>query len=312
MWFKQAHYFQMTPGFNLDFDALNTALENLFFEPCLPSLPHSVGWVSPVEQEDMPLVYALQHYVMICLQIEEKILPSSVIQQALQERIKILEKQQGRKIFMKEKNALKADIISVLMPRAFTKQKRIYAYIDTQRGELIINTIQGKEIAYFLSAWSKVLPQFTLAQPELKEVAYIMTHWVQHQSHPEDFAIEKACVLQDPSEQSRTIRCQQQSLLANAIQSLIDDGCRIKQLALSWQDQLEFTLTEDFLISGLKFQDKIDVGDAETAQQQFDSDFFVMTQTLTAFFKDLLLAFGKDSDNKVPEKTHQLQAEAMT
>lgn len=58
-----------------------------------------------------------------------------------------------------------------------------------------------------------------------------MTSWLKHQNYSSSFSIEKSCVLQDANHESRVIRCKEQDLFAS-IQTLIKDGCEIKQLAL--------------------------------------------------------------------------------
>jgi recombination associated protein RdgC len=300
MWFKQIQYFHLKAGLPYQPEYVTEALEGLLFEPCLPSLPVGMGFIPPLDQIDAPLVHAANGYLMVCLQVEEKILPSTVVRQALQERIKVIEHTQGRKVPYKEKQALQADIIATLLPRAFSRLKQIYAYVDTKRNCLILNAAHPKEIGYFLNSWKKVLPDHQLIAPELKDLSYVLTDWLQNHSYPQVLAIEKACVLQDPSQQSRTIRCQQQNLSATAIQSLLTDGCQVKQLALTWQDRVSFNLTSEFLLRGLDFQDKLqssNEGDAQTDQQQFDVDFILMTQAVAELMVDLLSLLSKADPN---------------
>ena len=101
MWFKQIQYFQLKTGLPYQTEYLEEALANLIFEPCLPSLPIGMGFISPLahqSEEEAPLVHAANGFMMLCLQVEEKILPSTVVRQALQERIKQIELTQKRKV----------------------------------------------------------------------------------------------------------------------------------------------------------------------------------------------------------------------
>lgn len=108
--------------------------------------------------------------------------------------------------------------------------------------------------------------------------------------------------MQDPSQQSRTIRCQQQNLSATAIQSLLTDGCQVKQLALTWQDRVTFNLNSEFVLRGLDYQDKLQSsqeGDAQSKEQQFDVDFILMTQAIAELMSDLLALLAKTSESHV-------------
>lgn len=122
-----------------------------------------------------------------------------------------------------------------------------------------------------------------------------MTHWLKTQDYPKLFSIEKSCVLQDANQEARVIRCQQQDLFASSIQSLIKDGCEVKQLALCWYDRVNFVLADDFSLRSIKFQEEIleQIGeiDTETQQQQLDADFFITTETFSGLLKDLLEVF---------------------
>lgn len=132
---------------------------------------------------------------------------------------------------------------------------------------------------------------------EINKLSYILTLWLQHQSYLTLFSIEKSCVLQDPNQENRVIRCQQQDLFSGSIQSLIKDGCQIKQLALEWQDRVGFVLVDDFSLQSIRFKDEIIAQvkemEAETTQQIFNADFLIMTETLSSLFKELSTFLAK-------------------
>ena len=99
-------------------------------------------------------------------------------------------------------------------------------------------------------------------------------------------------MLQDVNHQSRVIRCKDQDLFASSIQSLIKDGCEVKQLALNWQDRIDFVLLDDLSLQTIRFKDEIieqvKEMEAGTKQQQFNADFLIMTETFSCLFKDML------------------------
>ena len=109
-------------------------------------------------------------------------------------------------------------------------------------------------------------------------------------------------MLQDANQQNRIIRCQQQDLFASNIQSLIKEGCEVKQLVLSWNDQVNFALADDFSLRSIQFQDEIKEQakdmEPETKQQQFDEDFLIMTATLSNLLNELLNFFIKTQGNE--------------
>jgi recombination associated protein RdgC len=251
-----------------------------------------MGWVSPLEEEDAPLIHQISHYLMICLQIEEKILPSTVIQQELKEKIKQIEVSENRKVRLKEKFTLKDEILFTLVPRAFSRLIQLYAYIDIKKGWLVLGSANPKRTGQFISMLKKSLGS-EIQGFNVKALSYVMTHWLKHQDYPDVFSVEKACVLQDPNHQLRIIRCQQQDLFATSIQALIKEGCDVKQLALNWQDRVEFTLSDRLALHAVKFEDGLFEETKKTYsdnEESFDVNFLIMSEMLCFLFDDLLAA----------------------
>lgn len=312
MWFKQIQLFQLNLSSTLSPTDLTKQLEPLAFEPCMPSFQSSIGWVSPIEAEHAPLVRAINHSLMICLQIEEKVLPAAVIRQELKEKIKQIEKEQERRVYSKEKMALKDEITLNLLPRAFTKLSQLHAYIDTKNKWLILNTTHAAKTEQFLSLFKKSVTD--QIQPlELNKLSPILTHWLKNQINPGTFAIEKNGVLQDPNQQNRIIRCQQQDLFASGIQALIKDGCEVKQIAMNWQDRVKFIFADNFSLRSIQFQEELITQShemSETKQQQFDADFYIMTETFGNLLLDLFELFNSPKPNN--EKTKKLLSEVVS
>lgn len=304
MWFKQSKLFQLTDSLRYSPIDLSEKLQELEFKSCRPSMPDGAGWVSPIDEDGMPLVEEINGYMMICLQVEEKILPAAVVRHELSKRVKEIEKSENRKIRPKEKYSLKDEITAALLPRAFSKFTRVYAYIDHKNNWLILGTNNEKKTEKFISTFKKSIGG-EIHPFEIKKLSSAMTHWLKHQSYPSVFSIEKSCMLQDPNKENRIIRCQEQDLFANSIQSLIKEGCEAKQLGLLWHDRVNIILSDDFSLSGIKFHDDItsqtEDMEAETENQKFHADFLIMSETLSALFKDLLDVFIES--NKSTEKS---------
>jgi recombination associated protein RdgC len=296
MWFKQAQFFQLADPISYDAEKLEKKLTPLAFTPCLPSLRSSHGWVCPVPDSDNgPLVHAASGYMMLCFQTEEKILPSGVINQAVQDKIKELEAVGARKVGRKEKTNLKEQMTFELLPRAFTRLVRTYAYIDTKNQLLILSTTNASKTEQFLELFKQCGGE-SLQSLELKKLSPIMTSWINENRDPSQFSTQKTCVLQDPQNQTQVIRCQQHDLSASSIQEFIKEGYEVKKLGMAWQDRMNFVLSDDFSLSNIQFQDTIreqaNEIEGEDAQQRFDADFFIMTETFGHLLNDLLPLFS--------------------
>lgn len=301
MWFKQLQLFQLPDTLQYTSNELSDLLQQIPYQPCLPSMPQSIGWIGVIDEDDAPLVRTVNNCHLFCLQIEEKILPGPVIRQQLSEHIKKLEHEEQRKIRQKEKLALKDEIIMTLLPKSFSKLTRIYAYIDNKNHWLVIGTTNKSKIEQFLSLFKKSISD-QVRSFELKKISTIMTYWLKEKNYPTTFAIEKAGVLQDPNQQNRIIRCQQQDLFAGSIQALIKDGCEATHIAMSWHDQVNFVLASDFTLRSIQFHNEIREQsqelEPETLQQQLDADFMIMTAALAGLLLELLELCTKPHEPK--------------
>lgn len=109
-------------------------------------------------------------------------------------------------------------------------------------------------------------------------------------------------MLQDPSQTKRIIRCEHQDLFSNSIQSLLKEGFAVKQLALDWQEQIQFRLHDDFSLRQLRFQDTLIQAakdyETETADQQFAADALILTKSLSALLHELIGIFTVGKNEK--------------
>lgn len=308
MLFRQLQVFRFTDASCYLLTNLIEKLEQLAFKACLPSTSFSSGWVPPVEENDAPLALTINGNIMICMQFEEKILPAAVVKQELADKVKEITAQDpARKVYGKEKLSLKDEITMTLLPSAFSKLSRIYAYIDTKNQWLILGTTNAKKTEQFIANFKKSVSE-DVATFELRKIPLLLTDWVKHKNYPTTFSVEKTFVLQDPKQQSRIIRCQQQDVNTNGIQTLLKEGFEVIQLALQWQDQLHFVFSNKFQLQSIKYgNDIITEGEEmepETKLQHFSADFYIMTQSLAMLIKELLNIFTETntSQNKTAKE----------
>lgn len=284
MWFKEVQIFQLDEHLDYAPEELTEQLERYQFKPCLSSFPESHGWASPIEKDGAPLVHAANGYMLLCMQSEEKLLPATVVRQELAEKIKKIQENDERKVYRREKQAMKDDIIATLLPRAFSKLSRIYAYYDTRNNYLIVNTSNKSKLEKFFGLLDKTLGLMANKAFESKNLASKLTRCIIDNNFSKIFSVGESCVIQDPNKQNRVIRCQNQDLSAEAIQSFLKDGCQIHQLALHWHDRMSFNLVDDFTFKSLRYSSEVlEVAKdnyAETEEQRFDADFVIMSETL--------------------------------
>jgi len=76
---------------------------------------------------------------LICLGFEHRLLPSAVVKQEADERAEELAEQQGYKLGRKQMKELREQVTQELLPRAFTRRRRMFAWIDPVNGWLVVD-----------------------------------------------------------------------------------------------------------------------------------------------------------------------------
>ena len=110
MWFKNLRAYRLTSPFDLSPEQLGQQLQQRSFQPCAKSQALSLGWVPPLGGEEGELVHAAAGRMLVKLKREEKLLPSTVVREQLEEKVAAIEADQARKLDRKERLTRKDEI----------------------------------------------------------------------------------------------------------------------------------------------------------------------------------------------------------
>lgn len=314
MWFKNLQVYRLTKRFSFSAQELSDALAAQAFKPCSSQEPVGFGWIAPLPG-GQDYVHSANGYLMLCAKRQEKILPAGVINEALEEKVQLLEQKEARKLTRKERQDLKEEIRFDLLPRAFSRSALVYAYIDPQAGLIVVNASSMKRAEELLTALREALGSLAVIPLTTKNIPLqSMTHWLLHAEPPAMFSFGSECELKDLGEEGGSIRCKQQDLLSDEINSHLQAGMSVSKLELNWQDRLSFILDDNLGVKRLKFADLIqeqaDNEQAEDAAQQFDVDFAIMTAELAGLLKDLTEALGGDDSAGYQQRLQEQLAKA--
>lgn len=298
MWFTNLQIYRLTRPFDISPEALSDKLAEHAFTPCHSQQPESIGWVPPIGDQAQDYVHAANGRIMICARQQERILPAAVLNEQLDEKVRHLEQEESRKVSRKEKKALKDELFFDLLPRAFTRSRRQYAYIDPARQLIVVNSASASRAETLLNTLRETLGSLAVIPLATKSVVgHTMTHWLAHADLPDAFSIGSECELKDMQQQGGVIRCKHQDLLAEQITAHLDSGMMVSKLQLLYKDRIDCLVDEKLAVRRLKFTDLVmDAADSQQgdddAASRFDADFVIMTVELGEFIDDLVKALG--------------------
>ncbi len=301
MWFKNLCFYKLESEFPFDAENLEQRLERHTFQPCGKLDLDSGGWTAPIGDGHEALVHAANGYLMVCLKEESKILPAAVIKEALTDRVQLIEEQEMRKVRKREKDRLKDEVLLDMLPRAFSRSRRTYAYIDPHDGWLVVDASSWKKAEELTERLRDALGSLPIVPPQLDTAPQaVMTRWLATDRVPSDFSIGDECVLTDPQLEGAEVRCKRLDLSSSEVKTHLKAGKLVSRLALDWQERMSFVLDADMSVKRLKFSDVVqdDNGDleAESEAERFDADFSIMTLELARLIPRLMAVIDGTED----------------
>lgn len=303
MFFRNLTCYRLPAGWPFDIDSFNAQLAQCAFLACANTDSRTVGWVPP--KENAALALSINGQYLVCLKHEEKILPGSVVKRFTEDRVRLIQDEQGRRVGRKERLEIKEQIITDLLPRAFTKEKKDYAWIDPVNGLLIVDSAskgRAEDVVQMLRKTLQPMPVIKLLHL-VESPSSGMNSWIAAGEAPTGFTIDQDLELRS-AEQAR-VRYERHTLESNEIRQHIADGKVATKLALTWNDRISFVLTEDLTLKRMSFLDilKEDTANqAESADEQFDLDFTLMTGEVSQLLAALIASLGGEAQHDEQRK----------
>ena len=299
MWFKNIFLFRLASDNPISVEVLHEKLSLKPLLPCSGLDKQRRGWV-PCHAEK--LVHSANKQILFALGVEQKLLPTTIVNRFAKERVADIEAQQGYKVGRKELKELKESITEELLPRAFALQRTTYAWLDPINGYLIIDAASSTRTEELLELMNKTLDDlpFKPLHTNISPVA-AMTDWLAGNNAPAGFTIDRELELRATGESKATIRYANHELEGEEILKHIAAGKRVTRLGLTWNDRISFVLTEQMQIKKLEFLDIIkeeSTAQADDADEMFELDFTLMTGELAKMLADLTEALGGEIVNK--------------
>lgn len=294
MWFKNLQTYRLAGEWTLAPGAFEELLAKRPLQPCMGLNPESRGWVSA--NNSGQLVYAQGRQMLFAMGVEQKLLPSAVVKQTLDERAAELAAKQGFKPGRKQLRDMKDQVIAELLPRAFARRRSTRAWLDPVGGWLVVEAASPARAEDLTQLLRDTLDGVQLELPELAQApSAAMTAWLSGGDAPGTFAIDQECELRGADVSKPTVRYLRHELGGDEVRTHIAGGKLVTRLGLRWNDRASFVLTDKFEVKKLRFEDiektREDAA-TQSEEEQFDAEFALMSAELAALLKDLQAALG--------------------
>lgn len=216
---------------------------------------------------------------------------------------KIADKQ-GKRPGSRERKRLKEEVLTDLLPRAFTQVSRTRCYLSIKSGFMVIDSASRKRAEAVVTALREALGSFP-AIPMAPEESprREMTDWLIHGKLAAGLALGDECELRDPAQDGAVVRCRRQDLESDEVREHLRSGKQVFALGLVHEDRIGFVLGEDLAVRKLRFLDQVqeELGetDRDSGLAELDAVFALMTLELERLLQQFAQWFGLPRpDNK--------------
>jgi recombination associated protein RdgC len=295
MWFKNLLVYRLTK-WEVTPEALEEKLSRNAIQPCSAMEMQRLGWVSPKE-EGLPLVHSLGSQMLICLGVEKKLLPTTVINKFAKSRAADIEEQQGYKPGRKQMKQIKEAVTDELLPRAFALRRQTHAWINPVAGIMVVDASNLAKADELIEMLIKAVDGIALTPLRTNtSPTAAMTSWLAGDDLPSAFTVDRDCELRGSGEERATVRYVRHALEAEEIARHIKAGKEATRLAMTWSDKISFVLHDNLQIKRIVALDILkEQAEASDQEEMFDTDFAIMSGELQRLLADVIEVLGGES-----------------
>lgn len=202
-----------------------------------------------------------------------------------------------RKVYKKERDQLKDDIVQSLLPRAFIRKGMTFAALAPKQGLILIDASSPKRAEDLLSTLREAIGSLPVRPLNVKMApTATFTDWMKNQQASNGLTLLDECELRDTQEDGGIIRCKRQDLGSDEVQNHLTAGKLVTKLSLAWEDKLSLLIDDKLALKRLRFEDLLQDQAAqdggEEALGQLDASFSLMMLTFMEFLPQLIEALG--------------------
>ncbi len=293
MWHKNITLFRTQRNLSVTASQLAGALAKQSFLPC-GEFEHAARGFSPVR--DGLLAYQVGQQIAFKFSVEKRLLPGSVVKEALKIKAKELEEQQGFPPGRKAMKELKERVTEELLTKSHCVKSDIAVWLDPVNGWLAIDSSSQERVNDVIKALIKCDDGIPLQPLRVKVPPQdAMTKWLLLDEVPAGFTVDKDIELQGNN--VGTVRYVKETLEPDDAKKLIENGKHCTKLALTWRDKVSFVLTNTLAIKRIKALDILAESKevAYSSEERQDADFALMTGELAQLFADLMAVLQEDT-----------------
>lgn len=285
--YKNIIIYKFDEQVDLTAEQLEELLAQYPLRDCSQDELETYGWLSAFSQGEK-LVEEMNQSLFIRLGMEIKKLPRKAIQTAIEKYARDNNIDLLDRVLYKE---LEEIITNELIKKTAPEQSSICAYIDLEKGWLVIDAPSEKKASLVTAMLRNSLGSLPVTgyAPQV-DMSTIMTDWVRQGYISESFTLLDEIEMKELNkDEGGTARYKGIPLDSKEIELNLEEGWSVTKIRLSYEDLITFTLGGDFIPKRVRyldqFQERLELSDDQNAVAQ--SNAYLLVDVVRTLMTDL-------------------------
>ena len=259
MWFKSARFytvdFSEINNYFENEEAMEEALQKVAFRPCAAQETATIGF-TPIFGREGVYHFSSGENHFFKLYEENKLLPTSVIRDELEELVEEKELELKRVLRKNEKDALKSAVTSKLLAQAFATHRELIIWCNFAKNIVGVSANSAKRAEKALAMLREAFGTFPaeLLAPKIL-VDKTLTDYLKDNSLPNKLTFGFEATLKSEGESGGTVRILKEELTSDEVMVHLNSGKVVQEIGLCFDESLEFNLLTDLSVKKLKLTD---------------------------------------------------------
>lgn len=237
--------------------------------------------------------------VVVRARMSKRTLPGGGIKRQVEAKVRQIEAQQMRKVYRKEREQIKDEVIQASLPHALIQDTYTTAIIDVQERMIMVDSGAPARAEDLLSTLRDCLGSLPVRPLATKQaISEVLTRWVKQKETTNGFYLLDAAYLEDQTNDGATAKVAMAHIDVGGdeMEEHLSHGRIVKKIALSYEDAFSFVFSDKLILTKIRwedlYEDQAEKDGGEDYAGVLDASFLIQGVKYREFVADLLEAFG--------------------